>query len=265
MLGPSRPAWSRASLTECMVWKLPHVTKWIPEKSLCPCPGDLEKFCSCRCAREKIAPAEIQLQSAPVHERARTPLQRQKDYMLQRHINITEPSLSTPVSWWGSDLPVWVRSNFSDRSSPRDVAVRQAHRSLEVARRSNYDFKEIRGSGCLSEAYDLKAPRPSRKGEVQWPGSLVMGPTSLDKCMKACKAARGCGAVAAFFLQRKTPHNREKQAFCVLRKRECLLHEQWRISYGPCRLKNEWCAFELRRRTRPLQPWAPMNTPAPCL
>ena len=264
MLGPSRPAWSRETLTECVVWKQPHTLKWIPEKSLCPCPGDIEKICNCGCAREKHAAAQVQLQTAPVHERARTPLQRQKDYILQRHINKTEPSLSTPVSWWGSDLPVWVKSNFSDRSSPRDVAVREAHRSLEVSRRS-YDFKELRVSSCLSDAYDLKAPRPSRRGDVQWPGSFVMGPTSLDKCMKACKATRGCGAVAAFFLQRKTPQNREKQAFCVLRKRECLLDQQMRPRYGSCRLKNEWCAFELRRKTRPFPPWAPKNIPAPCL
>ena len=265
MLGPSRPAWSRASLTECAVWTPPHTHKWIPEKSLCPCPGDLEKICSCRCAREKRAPAQIQLQTAPVHERTRTPLQRQEDYILQRNLSKTEPSLSTPVSWWGRDLPVWAKSNFSGRSSPRDVAVREAHRSLVASRRSNYDFKELRVSGCLSDAYDLKAPRPSRKGDVQWPGSLVMGPTSLGTCMKRCKATRGCGAVATFFLQRKTPQNREKQAFCVLRKKECLLDQQWRPRYGSCRLKSEWCAFELRRRTRPLPPWAPKHIPAPCL
>jgi hypothetical protein len=86
---------------------------------------------------------------------------------------------------------VWVRSNFSDRSSPRDVAVRQAHRSLEVARRSNYDFKEIRGSGCLSEAYDLKAPRPSRKGEVQWPGSLVMGTNESQQMHESVQSGTG--------------------------------------------------------------------------
>ena len=238
------------------MWKPPHTQNWIPEKSLCPCPGDTEKICSCRCAKTRND------QTAPERGRAMKPRERRIAYGLNQHLDKHQTSLSTPMSWWGSDIPDWVESNFSDGSSPREVAVRELQNAL-VSRGRKYDVRDLRTSGCLKDVYNLKVPWPSRKVGAEWHGALTVGPTSLGNCMKRCLRTRGCGAVAAFFLKRKAPINREKQTFCILKKEECLLDQQ--RSYGRCKLDKEWCAFALLRSTRRIPPWVPKDIPAPCL